>query len=149
MLQLRYLLGDALNARYVAAQAHDGGVGDAADPLRGEGLQLADGIGHAVVLTAPLGRVVLLHVGIEDEDVLVHVGRPEVGGVDRTPDGLNGCQLTHSFRSPAETLLGRGAGRAEGADASATRSPSPASGVRRVTGSDIVVQALGYVVTQG
>ena len=92
-VQLRHLLGDALDAGYVAAQAHDGGVGDAADPLDGEGLELADGVGHPLVLATPLGRVVLLHVGVEDEDVLVHVGRPEVGGVDCTPDGLNGCHF--------------------------------------------------------
>ena len=104
-VQLRNLLGDPLNAGYVAAEAHDGGVCDAPDPLGGEGLELADGVGDAVVLTPPLGRVVLLHVGVQDEDVLVHVGRPEVGGVDRTPDGLNGCHIPHSFRSAAETLL--------------------------------------------
>ena len=92
-VELGYLLGDALDARDVPAQAHDGRVGDAADPLGGKGLQLADGVGHPVVLTAPFGRVVLLHVGVENKDVLVHVGRPEVGGVDRTPDALNGCHV--------------------------------------------------------
>jgi hypothetical protein len=92
-VQPRYLLGDALNAGYVSTQAHDRWVGDAANPLGSECLELADSVGYAVVLTAPLGRVVLLHVGAEDEDVLVHVGPPKVGGVDRTPDGLNGCHF--------------------------------------------------------
>jgi hypothetical protein len=94
-VQLRHLLRDAPDARDVAAQAHDGGIGDAPNALGREGFELADGIGHPVVLTAPLDRVVLLHVGVEDEDVLVHVGPPEVGGVDRAQDGLDG---THDVR---------------------------------------------------
>jgi hypothetical protein len=94
-----------LNTGDVPAEADDGGIGDAADPLGGEGLQLADGISDAIVLTAPFGRIILLHVGVEDEDVLVHVRRPELGRINRTQDGIDRTHFSYSFRSTAETLL--------------------------------------------
>ena len=59
-----------------------------ADPLGGQCLELLHRVRHPLVLAPPLGRVVLLDVGVEDEDVLVHVGPAEVGGVHRATDRL-------------------------------------------------------------
>jgi hypothetical protein len=36
--------------------------------------------------------------------VLVHVGRPQVGGVDRAQDGLNGSHGTCEFRQSTQHL---------------------------------------------
>jgi hypothetical protein len=86
----RHLCGDPLDARHVATQADHRGVDDGPHPGVVGLLQLLHGVGDPVVLAAPLRRVVLLHVGGEHEDVLVHQRDAEVGGVDGSPGGLDG-----------------------------------------------------------
>ncbi len=81
-VQLGDLIGDLLYAGYVPAQADNGRVGDAPDTLSGERLEFGDGVHDAVFLPSPFLRIVLLHVGIEHEDVLVHVGPAELRRVD-------------------------------------------------------------------
>ena len=104
-VELGHLLGDPLDPRQVTAQADHGRVDDRADALGGQRAQLGHRVGDPGVLAAPLGGVVLLHVRGEHEDVLVHVGRPEVGGVDRAADGGD---LGHSGpQLPLEDLPGR------------------------------------------
>jgi hypothetical protein len=49
------------------------------------------GVGDAGVLVTPVLGEVLLDLGGEHEDVLVHVRATEVGGVDGAPDGLDGA----------------------------------------------------------
>ena len=54
-------------------------------PAAASAVSFCDGVGDPRVLVAPLLRVVLLHVGGQHEDVLVHVRPAELGGVDGTP----------------------------------------------------------------
>jgi hypothetical protein len=55
---------------------------------RGQRAQPGHRVGHPVVLRSPLVGIVLLHVGGQDEDVLVHQHPPERGRVNRAKDGL-------------------------------------------------------------
>ena len=91
-----HLLGDAGDARDVPPQPDDGRVDDGPDAERGHLVELVDGVGDALVLAAPLLRVVLLHVRGEREDVLVHEDLAEVLGVDGSGGGLDlrhGCSF--------------------------------------------------------
>jgi hypothetical protein len=86
-VQLGHLLRDPLDPRDVPAEADHGGIDDGGDPLGGERPQLFGRVGDAGLVAPPLLRVVLLHVGGEGEDVLVHVGRAQFGAADRAPHG--------------------------------------------------------------
>jgi hypothetical protein len=83
------LLGHALDARDVAPQADNGRVDDRADAGGGQRGELRDGVRDPRVLAAPLVRIVLLHVGRQHEDVLVHEHLAERGGVDGAGHGLD------------------------------------------------------------
>ncbi len=113
-VQVGDLLGDALDARDVPAQPDDGGIHDGTSALGRQRAQLVHGVDYPFVFAAPLGRVVLLDVGIEDEHVLVHVGPAEVGGVHRATNRLNGRHSARSLLSAGQTLLvGRTTRRSE------------------------------------
>ena len=63
-------------------------------PTVSQPLQLRDGVGDAKLLV-PVARtpgvpVVLERLLVEDEDVLVHERRTELGEPDRSADGLDG-----------------------------------------------------------
>ena len=85
---------DPLDARDIAAEPRSGRVDDRADPTVSQALQLRDGVGDANLLVpvarAPGVPVVLERLLVEDENVLVHERRTEVGEPDRPEDGLDG-----------------------------------------------------------
>src|ERR1035437_5812451 len=88
-VEIGHLGGDALNAGDVAAEPDDCRVDDGAHPPTGQLVELLDGVVHPGVFVAPFVGIVLLHVGSEHKDVLVHVGATECGAIDGTSDGLN------------------------------------------------------------
>ena len=59
--------------------------------------QPADGVGDALVLVSPFVGVVLLHVGGQHEDVLVHEYLAEAGGGDRAANRLDLPVLRHRW----------------------------------------------------
>jgi hypothetical protein len=78
----------ALDPRDVAAQPDDREVDDGVDAV---GLQLAqpgDGVRHLGLLVEV--RIVVLDLRRDDEHMFVHEHPPEVAGVDRAPDGVDG-----------------------------------------------------------
>ena len=77
------LVVDALDARDVATQTNHGRVHDGVDAQPFQRTKPPDGIGDAVVLASPLGRVVLLHLRREHEHVLMHQRRTERRRVNR------------------------------------------------------------------
>jgi hypothetical protein len=77
------LLVDALDAWDEPTQSDHGRVDDGVDAEALEFGQPRDRVGDALLLV-PLVRVVLLDVGGEHEDVLVHEGRAQRGRVDLT-----------------------------------------------------------------
>jgi len=104
-VELGHLLGDPLDPRQVTAQADHGRVDDRADALGGQRAQLGHRVRDPFVLAAPLARVVLLDVRGEHEDVLMHVGRPEVGDLHRAADGRD---LAHSARNSLSIIFPAG-----------------------------------------
>ena len=62
-------------------------------PFAGQLAQAADGVGHAIVLVAPFLWVVLLHLGGEHEDVLVHEYLAEAGRPHRAARRLDSPQV--------------------------------------------------------
>jgi hypothetical protein len=88
------LLGDPLDPADVSALADHGDVDDRVDAVLGQLAQLADGVGDAPVLLAPLVGIVLLDVGRHHEDVLVHEHPAELGGLDRAPRRLDVCHTS-------------------------------------------------------
>ena len=104
-VELGHLLGDPLDPRQVTAQADHGRIDDRADALGGQRAQLGHRVRDPFVLAAPLARVVLLDVRGEHEDVLMHVGRPEVGDLHRAADGRD---LAHSARNSLSIIFPAG-----------------------------------------
>ena len=82
-------LGQGLDARDEAPQTHHGQVDERPDSLPVQGLEAVGGAGDGGVLV-PLGvGVVLLELGMLDEDMLVHERRPQVGQGHRSTHGLD------------------------------------------------------------
>ena len=69
-------------------------------PCLGSSLSLRDGVGDALVLVAPLVRVVLLDVGGHHEHVLVHQHAAELGGLDRAEGSLDCCHTSMVLGCP-------------------------------------------------
>jgi hypothetical protein len=106
-----HLLGDPLDARDVTAQADDRRVDDRPHAALGELGELAHRVGDPLVLAAPLLGVVLLDVGSEHEDVLVHERGAELGGVDGAAHGLDRGHVASSsglLRQQVPVLLREG-----------------------------------------
>jgi hypothetical protein len=96
-VELRHLLGDPLDTRDVPAEPDHRRVDDRFDTLHGEGAQLGDRVRDPLVLVAPFAGMVQLNVGGEDENVLVHVGPAEFGGVHGALDGVDETHARSSF----------------------------------------------------
>src|SRR5262249_23646212 len=92
------LLGDALDARDVAAEPPHRGVDDRADALGRQGVELLYRVGDPDLLMPPEAvAVVLLVLGGQDEDVFMHEGGAEVVDVNRSLDGLDGGHRRSPF----------------------------------------------------
>ena len=66
-----------------------GDVDDRGDAIRGQFAQAADGVGDALGLIPPFLGIVLLHLGGEHEDVLMHQHPAEGGGLHRAARRLD------------------------------------------------------------
>ena len=98
----RNLLHDPLDTRDVAAETDHGRVDDGANAGVVRRLEPLDCLRDPGVLVAPLLGVVGLHVRGEDEDVLVHQGDAEVGGVHRPPDCLDRDHAVPKQSAPSD-----------------------------------------------
>ena len=79
------LSGDRHDPGDVSAQTDHSRIDDRVDPRRLDRAQLRDGVVDPGLLV-PLAGQVLLDIGSEDEDVLVHQSAAEGTGVDGAPD---------------------------------------------------------------
>ncbi len=94
-VQLGHVLGDPLDPGQGSALPEHGDVDERADAGGRQGAQLGHRVHDPGVLVPPLVRVVLLYLGGEDEDVLVHQRAPEPGRRDRAEYRLHLPVLGH------------------------------------------------------
>ena len=83
------------------------GIDDRLDAAVAQPRSFCDRVGDAHLLVpvarAPEVAVVLQRLGVEDEDVLVHERRAELGDVDGAADGLDGA---HALAPQPSCLIG-------------------------------------------
>ena len=98
------LFGDARDPGDVAAQSPDGRIDDGADALGVQGVEAGARVGDPGLLVPPEPvTVVLLMLGGQHEDVLVHKGRPEVGDIDRIASKARFARMNGTAPIPASS----------------------------------------------
>ena len=107
MLRSRHLRRHPLDPGDVTPEPDHRRIDDGAHPRLGQRRQLGHRVSDPLLLVAPLVREVLLDVGREYEDVLVHVRPSEVCGVDRTEHRLDGGHDDLPAFVPNVPLAGR------------------------------------------
>jgi hypothetical protein len=93
-VQLRDLLVDPLDAGNVPAASPHRRVHEGAHALGRHRAEPGDRVRDPLLLVPPAGAVVLEILGADEEHVLVHQGRSEVGDLDGSSYGLDsghGC----------------------------------------------------------